>query len=114
MTNDFFSLRLEVTRTGLVEDSEFAVPLMTELILDIPKETGIGAKEREYFHRHLDSWLNSMCKDPDQFGSHRKCSFLVEYRGDTEQWETIEETVSKNTRKTILSLVNNIVKKHQA
>lgn len=105
-----FLINLEITRTGEVPDCTLPVPLLSEMLFEFQKSKGIDDKTRQSIHKWLDNWLDNICRDNDQFGSRRRCAFELEYRGDSDGWKTNEEVVSINTKKSIVGLVNNLVK----
>ena len=111
--SDMFNLRWESTNTGKVDGYDTPVPLIGEMFFEVKKESGIPDKLREFFHQQLDLWLNEISQNPDQFGSRMRAAFEVEFRGDTDDWRTVEETEALKARETIrmrLSEIANLAK----
>lgn len=98
---DSFSLRWESSHTGQAPGYDIPVPLMGEMLFDIKKESGVSEPIRVFFHKQLDLWLDEISKNPDQFGSRMRAAFEVEFRGDTDDWKTVEEMEALKARETI-------------
>ena len=108
-----FNLRWCQTNTEPMPGFESAVPVMGEMLFEISKTKGVDPKLRKFFHDQLDLWINAINKNPDQFGSKLRAAFEVEFRGDTDDWRTVEETQAITAKETIRLRLQEIIRLSQ-
>lgn len=108
--SDKYSLRLCVTNTGHSAGYDLPVPLGSEIILDQKKGESFSSSGRKMMHQALDNWITSIHQNPEQYGSHMRAAFELEYRGDSEDWMTMEEKVSITAKETIRMRLAEIMK----
>ena len=108
--SELYSLRLSVSNTGNAPGYDVPVPLGYEMFYDIIKTKAIPAGLRKEFHDLLEGWLNEVEKNPEQFGSHMSCAFQREFRGDRDDWKTVEEQQADIARETIKFRLSELVK----
>jgi len=105
-----FTLRVDMAHTGSAPGWDLPVPLGWEVMHDIPK-SGIPPKTRKEYHELLDHWLDRVQDTPDQYGSRIPCFFRIEYRGDSQDWQTTQEQLAAETKRSVRARLAQILKR---